>query len=171
MYVALTAVSAAFGLSSGVIQVRISEALCVLPAYFSSAIPGVTIGCLIANIFFGASALDIAVGTLATLIGAIICWLIRKWPYAASVPTILSNALIIPVVLILQNIGTWNEYFYFAGTVGLGELIACGILGTLIIVWFEQRKKRKNIKEKTESAGEEAKPEISEEPEEKEKEE
>ena len=139
---ALTAVSAAFGLSSGVIQVRISEALCVLPVYFASAIPGVTIGCLISNILFGASAVDIAVGTLATLIGAALCWVIRRWPYAASVPTILSNALIIPVVLILQHIGTWNQYFYFAGTVGLGEIIACGILGTLIIFWFERHKKK-----------------------------
>lgn len=78
MYVALTAVSAAFGLSSGAVQIRISEALCVLPVFTSSAIPGVAIGCMISNLIFGASLPDIIFGSIATLIGAVIAYLIRK---------------------------------------------------------------------------------------------
>lgn len=61
LYVALTAVSAAFGLSSEAVQIRISEALCVLPVFSSSAIPGVAIGCMISNLIFGASLPEICV--------------------------------------------------------------------------------------------------------------
>ncbi len=143
LYVALTAVSAAFGLSSGAVQIRISEALCVLPVFTSSAIPGVAIGCMISNLIFGASLPDIIFGSIATLIGAVIAYLIRKIPYIAAIPTIISNALIIPVVLILQGVGGWNLYFYFAATVGFGELIACGVLGTALVLWFVRHEKQK----------------------------
>ena len=78
LYIVLTLVSAVFGLSSGAIQIRISEALCVLSAFTSSAIPGLSIGCLIANLITGANLLDVVFGTLATLIGAWGGYLLRK---------------------------------------------------------------------------------------------
>lgn len=145
LYVALTALSAVFGLSSGAIQVRISEALCVLPVYTFAAVPGVTIGCLISNILFGASLYDMIFGTIATLIGATVTYFIRKHPYLASLPTILSNSIIIPCVLILQGIGGSNMFPYFAATVGLGEIIACGVLGTVLIVYFTRHEKHRKM--------------------------
>ena len=103
-YVALTMISAAFGLSSGAIQVRISEALCVLPIFTLSAVPGVTVGCFIANILCGGTVYDIVFGTLATLIAAVITYFIKN-PLLSSIPTIVSNAVIVPIVLIMSGVG------------------------------------------------------------------
>ena len=138
IYTALTLISAMFGLASGAIQIRISEMLCVLPIYTAAAIPGVTVGCLISNIICGGTVYDIIFGTLATLIGVLIAYFIRRLPYLASLPTILSNAIIIPVVLIVSGVGGWNMFPYFAATVGLGEIIACGVLGTVLVVYMEK---------------------------------
>ncbi len=138
IYTALTLISAMFGLASGAIQIRISEMLCVLPIYTAAAIPGVTVGCLISNIICGGTVYDIIFGTLATLIGVLIAYFIRRLPYLASIPTILSNAIIIPVVLIVSGVGGWELFPYFAATVGLGEIIACGVLGTVLVVYMEK---------------------------------
>ncbi|MBR4018021.1 MAG: QueT transporter family protein, partial [Clostridia bacterium] len=71
LYVALTFVSAQLGLSSGVIQLRLSEALCILPIFTPAAIPGLAIGCLLANAMTGCIVLDVILGSVATLIGAV----------------------------------------------------------------------------------------------------
>ena len=86
VYTALTLLSAAFGLASGAIQIRLSEMLCVLPVYTAAAIPGVTIGCLLSNLLCGGTVYDILFGTLATLIGAVLAFFLRKLPYLASLP-------------------------------------------------------------------------------------
>lgn len=138
LYIALTAVSAALGLASGAIQVRISEALCVLPLFTPAAIPGVTVGCLLSNFLFGGTVYDIIFGTLATLLGAVFCRLMGRMPYLASLPTILSNAVIIPIVLIFSGVGGWNMLPYFMATVALGEIIACGIFGTVLVFYFKR---------------------------------
>lgn len=136
-YVALTMISAAFGLSSGAIQVRISEALCVLPIFTLSAVPGVTVGCFIANILCGGTVYDIVFGTLATLIAAVITYFIKN-PLLSSIPTIVSNAVIVPIVLIMSGVGGVSMFPYFALTVGLGEVISCGILGTILAVYMKK---------------------------------
>ena len=138
LYVALTLVSGALGLASGAIQVRISEALCVLPFFMPAAIPGVTIGCFLYNLLFVGNILDIIFGTLATLIGAIGARLLRKWKWTVSIPTIAANALIIPFVLkfgfnLQESIG------YFMVTILIGEFIAAGILGTLLLTAINKR--------------------------------
>jgi len=140
IYVALTIISAMMGLASGAVQVRISEILCVLPIYTTAAIPGVTVGCLIANIICGGTIYDIIFGTLATLIGSLIAYLFRKWKYVASIPTIISNAIIIPLVLIVSGVGTWDMLPYFMLTVGVGEIISCGVLGTALIFYLEKHR-------------------------------
>ena len=122
-YVALTMISAAFGLSSGAIQVRISEALCVLPIFTLSAVPGVTVGCFIANILCGGTVYDIVFGTLATLIAAVITYFIKN-PLLSSIPTIVSNAVIVPIVLIMSGVGGVNMFPYIALTVGLGAVFS-----------------------------------------------
>ena len=145
LYIALTAVSAVLGLASGAVQVRISEALCVLPVFTAAAIPGVTVGCLLSNILFGGTVYDILFGTLATLVGAVLAWLIRRLPMLASVPTILSNAVIIPVVLILSGAGGWNMLPYFIATVALGEIIACGVFGTILVYYLRRHPKTSSV--------------------------
>ena len=136
-YVVLTLICAAFGLSSGAIQVRISEALCVLPMFTAAAVPGVSVGCFIANILCGGTIYDIIFGTLATLIAAAITYFIKN-PYLSSIPTILSNAIIIPIVLIASGLGGISMFPYFAFTVGLGEVISCGIIGTILAVYLKK---------------------------------
>lgn len=136
LYVALTWVSALFGLSSGAIQVRISEMLCILPIFTAAAIPGVTIGCFIANILFGQGIFDIVFGTAATLIGALLALLFRKGKlkYLASIPTIAANMVIIPLVLVMTGVGGWDQLLWFVFTVGVGEVISCGLFGGLLVL-------------------------------------
>ncbi len=140
LYTALTMVSAMLGLSSGAIQVRISEALCVLPLYSSAAIPGLTVGCLISNLMCGGTVFDIIFGAAATLIGALLTRRLRKYPYTASIPNIIANTAVIPCVLILSGLGGWDMFPYFALTVGVGEVVSCGIFGTVLIFCFEHRR-------------------------------
>ena len=76
IYTVLTMVFAP--ISFGPIQFRISEALCILPFFTPAAVPGLFIGCLLSNLLCGAAALDIIFGSLATLIGALGSWMLRK---------------------------------------------------------------------------------------------
>lgn len=149
LYVTLTGLSSLFGLSSGIVQVRLSELLCVLPVLTPAAIPGVTIGCLISNLIFGGTIFDILIGTLATLIGAIGAYYLRKSPILASIPTIFSNAILIPVVLILSGIGTWSQFLLYALMIAIGEILACGIIGTFVL--FKLSKIITNQKKKKDS--------------------
>ena len=114
------------------VQCRIAEALTVLPFFTPAAIPGLTIGCLIANIM-GGTLLDIVFGTLATLAGAIGSYYLRQYKWAVSIPPILANTLIIPWVLRFAYADTAPIYFLM-GTIGIGEVISCGIFGTLLLL-------------------------------------
>ncbi len=119
-------------ISFGPIQFRISEALCVLPFFTAAAIPGVTIGCLISNVIGGAVIMDVVFGTLATLIGAIGSQLLRRNRYLVSIPPIISNTLIIPWVLKFAY-GSEDLVWYMMITIGIGEILAIGVLGQLLI--------------------------------------
>lgn len=79
LYVVLTYLAAAFGLASNVIQVRFSEALTILPIFTPAAIPGLFVGCIVANALTGAVIFDVIFGSIATLIGAIGAWMIGKY--------------------------------------------------------------------------------------------
>ncbi|MBD5534436.1 MAG: QueT transporter family protein [Lachnospiraceae bacterium] len=128
LYVVLTFIANAFGLASGAIQVRLSEALAILPFFTPAAIPGLYIGCLLANLLTGGCLLDILVGSLASLIGALGAYAVRKWKWLVPLPTIIANALIVPFVLI-HGYGLADAWWYLFLTVGAGEIISCGILG------------------------------------------
>ena len=130
-YVVLTWFSTLFGLSSGVIQVRFSEALCILPVFIPAAVPGLTIGCLIANLLSGCVVIDVFVGAFATFLGAIGTYWLRKQKLLAFLPPILSNAFIVPWVLKLAY-GIGDAYWLLVITVGLGEVISAGVLGFLL---------------------------------------
>ena len=133
LYVALTYVSAAFSLSSGAIQFRLSEMLCILPIFMPEAVVGLTLGCLLANLLTGCVLWDIIFGAVATFIGAIGARLLRKLPeklkFIATVPTVFANAIIVPFVL-MYAYGAPGSYFYFALTVGIGEVVCASVLGT-----------------------------------------
>ena len=131
LYVALTYIASLLGLSSGVIQVRLSEALCVLPMFLPAAVPGLYVGCLLANILTGCVALDILMGPIATLIGALGTYFLRRHPIPALLPPILSNAIIVPLVLRF-GYGMGDAMWYMVLTVGVGEVISVGILGSLL---------------------------------------
>ena len=132
LYVVLTALAAGFDLASGAIQVRFSECLTVLPFFTPAAVPGVVIGCLISNIFFGGALPDIIFGTLATLIGAIGTYMLRKNRFLCSVPPVVSNALIIPFVL-KYAYALPGTLWFLALTVGAGEIITCVFFGQILI--------------------------------------
>ncbi len=139
LYVVLTEISTLLRLSSGVIQLRFSEALTVLPMFTPAAIPGLFAGCIIANILAGGLLWDVILGSLATLIGAVgTYYLGRVCRYLAPIPPIAANTLIIPFVLKLVY-GAGALPFFFV-TVLAGEFISCGILGILLMLALEKRR-------------------------------
>ncbi len=140
LYVILTYLSHAMGLSSGAVQVRFSEMLCVLPAFTACAVPGLAVGCLISNILTGCIAIDVIFGTLATLIGAIGTYCLKKFKTLSLIPPMLSNMLIIPPILKFAY-GAENSYWFLVGTIGIGEFISVGILGFVLY----KALKKKNI--------------------------
>ncbi len=141
LYVVLTYISAAVGLSGqNLIQFRLSEVLTVLPYFTSAAIPGLSVGCLISNLVTGCAPWDVVFGTLATVTGAFGTWLLRKYRWAAPVPPILANTLIVPFVVYycygldetLAAYPTGMALLITAACVFVGEFVCCGILGTLL---------------------------------------
>lgn len=131
LYVVLTFIANALGIASGNIQVRFSEALTILPYFTPAAIPGLFIGCLLSNILTGCALPDIIFGSLATLIGALLTHRLRGNKWLAPIPPIVSNAVIIPPVLLFAY-GIRPLWFSFV-TVTIGEVISCGILGMLLL--------------------------------------
>ncbi len=133
LYTVLTYVSFALSLSSGAVQCRLSEALCILPAFTPAAVPGLFIGCFISNLLTGSIFLDVVFGSLATLIGAIGTRILAGKganKYFITLPPIISNAVVIPLVLKFAY-GLEAHIIYFVATVLAGEIISCGILGTV----------------------------------------
>ena len=141
LYVALTLFSNLFGLGSGVIQIRLSEMLCLLPIFLSAAIPGVTMGCFLANLLTGAVWLDILVGPIATLLGVLGTYALRRYRWLTPLPTVLSNGLIIPFVL-AYGYGAEEAIPFMMLTVGVGEILSAGVLGLLMIKLAEPMLKR-----------------------------
>ena len=139
LYVVLTYLANLVGLASGVIQVRISEALTILPVFTFAAVPGLTIGCLLANLLTGCLPWDIVFGTLATLIGAIGTRIFRKNRLVAILCPIVSNTIIVPLIL-RYAYGVPDGLPYLAFTVCIGEVISCGVLGLLLGVALDKSK-------------------------------
>jgi uncharacterized membrane protein len=138
LYVALTIVFAPISFRE--VQVRIAEALTILPLFSGAAVPGLFIGCLLANFIGGAAVPDIIFGSLATLIGAIGTWMLRnKKPVLGTIPPILSNTVIIPFVL---------RYAYSVElpipilmlSLFIGEVLSCGVLGMILYYALNRRR-------------------------------
>ena len=132
LYLALTLLANALGLANYAVQVRFSESLTILPYFTPAAVPGLFVGCLLSNILTGCALPDIIFGSLATLIGAAATYMLRnKSKWLAPLPAIVSNAIIVPFVL-LYAYGIEPLWFSFV-TVTAGEIISCGVLGMLLL--------------------------------------
>ena len=142
MYFVLTWLSNFFGLASGAIQLRLSEALCVLPYFMPSATPGLFVGCLISNLSMGSVIWDTLFGSLATLIGAFVASKLKnKW--LVPVPTVLANTVIVPfVVLFCYTPGVKSVGVYATITAGVfaGEVLSAYVLGMLLLLALDKRK-------------------------------
>ena len=130
-------------ISYGPLQVRVSEALTVLPAFTPAAVPGLFVGCLLGNMLSGAYLPDVIFGSLATLLGAIGTRALRNAsPFLAPLPPIIANALIVPFVL-RYTYGVALPIPLMMVTVGVGEVISCGGLG--LILYFTLGTRLKSI--------------------------
>ena len=130
LYVVLTLVFAP--ISFGPMQVRIAEALTILPLFTSAAVPGLFIGCVLANIIGGGVVLDVIFGSLATLIGACLGYLLRHNRWLVPIPAIISNTIIVPFVL-RYGYGVADMAIpLMALYIFIGELIGCYVLGELL---------------------------------------
>lgn len=145
LYVCLTYVSFMFGMASGDIQFRISELLCVLPAFLPEAIPGLFIGCILANALTGSMLIDVVLGSLATLIGAIGAYLLRscRYKWLIPLPTVIANALVVPFVLVITTgpEAGFAAFPMFALTVFIGEFVCAGVGGYILYVALDKNRR------------------------------
>ncbi len=141
LYTVMSLMSSVFGLTYGPIQCRFSEALTVLPFFLPEAVPGLFVGCLVTNLMSTVGPLDIVIGSMATLLAAL--WTAKmpnKW--LAPLPPVICNAVLIGAMIAWYECGftaqfpalfAWNAF-----TVGLGEAIACYVLGLLLLAILPQ---------------------------------
>ncbi len=143
----------------GPVQVRVSEALVLLPIFGVGNIWGVTVGCFLTNLigfFTGANILgsmDIIFGTLATASAAYVTYLLRnvKWfglPLASVIPPVVFNGAVIGWELcILINNGSFSPVVFWtqAVSVGIGELLSCGVIGIIMVKFIDKNNTLKQL--------------------------
>jgi len=142
LYVVLTYLAGLMNLAYGPVQFRFSEALTVLPFLFPEAIPGLFVGCIVSNLISPYGALDLVVGSLATLLAAL--WTAkcgRRW--FAPMPPVIANAVLVGAMIAWYEAGFGAgfpaAFAYNALTVGLGELVVCYVLGLPLLTVLEKR--------------------------------
>ena len=141
LYVLLGLLSSALGLAWGPVQLRLSEALCVLPFLFPETAWGLFAGCWVSNLISPYGPLDMVVGSLATLIAAL--WTTkcrRRW--LSPLPPVVCNGLLVGAVLAWQQSGSLETFFpaFIANalSVALGEAVVCFVLGLLLLRGIEK---------------------------------
>lgn len=158
LYTVLTYVAAALNLAYGPVQFRFSEALTVLPVFTPAAIPGLALGCLLSNLMSPLGIVDWVFGTGATLLAAILSYMLRKIcvgrvPVLSLLPPAVCNALIIGwEISCLSEAGAFH-FSYFnpavfwpnALSVGVGELAVCLVLGLPLILLLQKSGADKKI--------------------------
>ena len=143
VYVVVCLVLAPF--SYGAVQVRVAEALCLLPVFGAEYIVGVTLGCFLANLI-GSTAIDVVFGTLATLMACLVTYKLRN----VRIKGLAIPAALPPVVFNMIIVGAFEITFFFsdgaptaalaafnAVTVGIGEIISCTVLGVALVKLIE----------------------------------
>ena len=134
LYVAVTVLTASFAYGS--IQFRIADAMCLLVCIEPSLTVGLTLGCLIANLFSTVSALDIIIGTAGTLLGCLLTVHIKK-TWLLPIPTILSNAILVGAMLswvLMPASEFWQGFAVMGGEVALGEAVVLYALGVPLVI-------------------------------------
>ena len=139
LYVVLTLVFAP--ISFGEMQLRVAEALTILPLFTTAAIPGLFVGCVIANMLGGAIIWDVIFGSIATLIGAVFSYMLRKNRWLVPIPAILSNTVIVPFVL-KYGYGVELPIPLIMLYILIGEIGGCYILGELLATVLMPHKNR-----------------------------
>lgn len=129
LYVALTFLSSAFSLAFGPIQLRFAEALCILPVFTPAAIPGLFVGCILANLLGGAVPLDVVFGSLATLIGALGTRSLKKSPILSLLPPIAANTVVVPLLLYYAYGFRDTALPLLFLSVFVGEVLSAGVMG------------------------------------------
>lgn len=137
LYAAVTILTASF--AYGNIQFRLSECLCVLVCFEPTLTVGLTLGCLIANLFSTVSVLDIVVGTAATLLACLLTVKIQK-ALLVPLPTILCNAIIVGAMLawVLAPESFWTSFLIFGAEVGAGEAAVLYLLGVPLYLFVKK---------------------------------
>lgn len=135
IYSVLTIILGSFGY--GPIQFRIAEALTVLPAVMPAAIPGLFIGCILANWFGGFGIIDIVFGSLATLLAGISTYLLRKHRFLFPLPPVFFNAIIVGAYVYLLYDNSYSMAFTML-FIGISELIICYVLGLPLIGFIKK---------------------------------
>ncbi len=152
VYAVLTLFSSAFGLAYSGVQFRISEALCVLPLFTGAAVPGLTAGCIIANIFSTVNPIDTVIGSAATLFAAIltrrcrnVC--IKGFPFAAMIFPVLFNAVFVGAeIAFFSGEKTFLPMFIMnALSVGAGEAAVIFSMGTALVLFLQKNQRLRTI--------------------------
>lgn len=144
LYIVLTFIANAFGLANHAVQVRFSEALTILPYFTPAGIPGLFIGCLLSNVLTGCALPDIVFGSLATLLGALGTYALRRWKWCAPICPIIANTIIVPLILVygygllIEGMSLIQCLGFYCLTVGAGEVISCGILGMILLTALQK---------------------------------
>ena len=128
LYVVLTIIFAP--ISFGAVQVRIAEIMTIMPLFTPAAIPGLFLGCVLANLLGGAIIWDVIFGSIATLIGAALGYMLRKNRWLVPIPAIVSNTIIVPLVL-RYGYAIDMPLYLMAIYIALGEIVGCYLLGEL----------------------------------------
>lgn len=148
LYAVLTLI--AYPISFGPIQLRISEGLTLLPLLFVESIPGLFVGCLIANIISSYGIFDIVFGSLTTLVSAFLTWIVGKHIkkpalkiFIGGLFPVLLNAFIIPIIIVFTSVD--SAYWISVATVGGGEGISVYLFGTLLYLALSKKRKQMEI--------------------------
>lgn len=128
-------------LSSGLFQLRFSEALTILPALTTAAIPGLFVGCLLGNLLVGAPFVDVVFGSLATLAAAYLSYKLKDRKWLVPLPPVLVNAVVVGIIVryVYQAPAT---LFACMAWVAAGQLIACYVMGLPLLAILGRYKEK-----------------------------
>ena len=131
LYVVLTLISHSFGLANGMIQIRVSEALCILPVFTGCAVPGLFAGCFLSNLITGCALPDVVFGSLATLLGAFGTRMLKDHGILSFLPPVAVNTIVVPILL-SEVYGVRAAWPVLAACTFAGEAVSAGLLGFLL---------------------------------------
>lgn len=158
LYVVLTVISSAFGLSYSVIQFRLSEALTILPVFSPYAITGLTLGCFIANLTSPLGLIDIVVGTFSTYISAYLtrrlaCIKFKEIPILSPLPPVCIGAIMVGAMLSVVMPQDFSPYAFAVSaiSVGIGQFVVCYGLGLPLLFLVRKLKIFENQEHKQEN--------------------